>query len=1193
MNFFTRIIQGLLGSLLITSLCFAQTKEPINCWAMPKAAERGTSTPALRIKPSQYHLMQLDTVQMRAALAKAPQEFKAAAKAAPLILSLPMPDGKMAKFKIEAVQTMAPELAAKFPNIKTYGGQGIDDPTAAIKIDFTELGFHAMVMSDITGNYFIDPAYKNNNLIYLSYYKKDLKKNQTFVEDVRRTLVKASEGRLTTAAKPPAGKCVGTELRTYRLAIACTGEYAIAATGLAKPTVAQTLSAIVTSANRVTGIYEKEVAVRMQLVANEDLVVFTDTLTDPFKGNNDANTLIDESQTVITKYIGSANFDIGHTFSTGGGGLAQVGCVCQDAYKASGITGSPDPVGDAYDVDYVAHEIGHEFGGDHTFNANTGSCSGNGSSTTNAEPGSGVTIMAYAGICGTTNDLAPHSIAIFHAVSYDEITNYTNLSDGNTCAVITNTGNNPPVVNAGSDYTIPFNTPFTLMGAATDPDGDSLTYCWEQTNTGGAFGNWTAPAGNAPIFRSFLPVATPARTFPVISDIVGNKTTIGERLPAYARTLEFRLTARDNRNNGGGVCYDVMNVNVIKTATPFAVTYPTLATTWTVGEFQNVTWNVSGTNVAPIKCTAVAIELSIDGGYTYPITLVDSTANDGSQQITVPINITKTARIRVRALGNIFFDISNTNFTIQLATKASFSTGYATTPTTCVGNDATTTLNVAAIGSFQSPVTLTATGLPGATTVAFSKNTFTPAQDTVVLTISNTSGLTAGSYSFTVKITGDTITQTRTVAFNVVSITTYAVSAVQPAANTTGQSLQPTFIWKGDANAVSYDFSLATDSLFSNVIKTASVADSFYVLPITLDQSTEYYWKIRPITSLCGGITGQYTPTIRFKTGLDRCLTLKNTTPVTISTTKSVTITSSLVVPVDSIGTVTDVNVVGVNITHSYISDLKISLISPKGTTAVLVSDVCDSLKNMNLSFDDEAAITTVPCPPTTGVTVKPVDALAIFKGEPAVGTWKLSVFDQYAGDGGKLNAWGLQICRLALVALPVNWQSFTAIKQSNNTVLLQWKTANEQNNQYFSVEKSADGVSYSSIGTIKGAASSTTLNEYMYTDAEANTGVVYYRIRQVDADGLSTYSQVLSIVFGSNHKLSLYPNPARNTVLIQSAEKMHQVQLFAVNGKLVYTGKPNANSITLPVSNYAAGTYTVRVLTATDVVNSKLIIQK
>jgi hypothetical protein len=331
----------------------------------------------------------------------------------------------------------------------------------------------------VTGDIYIDPYAKNNTSDYIIYKKGDLIDKTPRICETKDEDLSAEKKSAQKTVTPG----VGTQIRIFRLAIACTGEYAKAATGLATPTVAQTLSAIVTTVNRVNGVYEQEVASRLILVDNEASIVFTDPNADPFNGNNSANTLIGESQTQIDNIIGTANYDIGHTFSTGGGGLAGLGVICSNSQKARGITGSPNPVGDPYDIDYVAHEVGHQFGGPHTFNAITGNCSGNRSAANAVEPGSGITIMAYAGICLTVNNLANNSIPIFHTKSFQSITTKVQST---SCQVTTPVFNNIPVVNAGSDYTIPKGTPFKLTGSATDADNDPLTFCWEQNDAGGS-----------------------------------------------------------------------------------------------------------------------------------------------------------------------------------------------------------------------------------------------------------------------------------------------------------------------------------------------------------------------------------------------------------------------------------------------------------------------------------------------------------------------------------------------------------------------------------------------------------------------------------------------------------------------------------------------------------------------------------
>lgn len=577
---------------------------------------------------------------------------------APIIV-LPMPDGSKAKFRIWKSSVMAPKLAKQFPQLVTFTGQGVDDQYATLKLDFTELGFHAQIKSVVSGDIYIDPYAKQDINNYIIYKKSDLiDKNPRICEtkDEEAPLEKKNAQKTVTPS-------VGTQIRIFRFAVACTGEYAVAATGSSTPTLAQTLSAIVTSVNRVNGVYEQEVASRLILVDNETNVIFTNGATDPFNGNDNAGTLINESQTQIDLLIGNANYDIGHTFSTGGGGLAGLGVICNNSNKGRGITGSPNPVGDPYDIDYVAHEVGHQFGGPHTFNATTGSCGGGNRSAANAvEPGSGITIMAYAGICGAANNLAANSIPIFHTRSFQSITTKVQST---TCQVTAPVANTAPVVNAGNNYTIPKGTPFKLTGSATDAENNALTYCWEQNDATPTGGNWNAPTGNAPIFRSFVPTTVPYRYFPKITDVINNTTTIGEILPSYARTMEFRLTVRDNNPGCAGVANDDASIIVDGNSGPFTVTAPGTAVSWTGNSTQTITWNVANTTAAPVSCANVSIYLSTDGGFTYPITILASTTNDGSETITIPDVNTTQARIMVAGEGNVFFNINPVNFTIN------------------------------------------------------------------------------------------------------------------------------------------------------------------------------------------------------------------------------------------------------------------------------------------------------------------------------------------------------------------------------------------------------------------------------------------------------------------------------------------------------------------------------------------------
>lgn len=635
--------------------------------------------------PQVYRTLQLNMSNMRQLLSTAPMEFSEAARSKTLVISLPMPGGSTDDFEIFESPVMAPALAAKYPQIRTYAGTGLTDPRAHIRIDVTDFGFHAMILSP-RGDVFIDPVSNESADYYIAYFKKDLKREYAFECGV--TGSEDENVQLEKKHNTPQYRSSGDQLRIYRLALACTGEYAATKGG----TVSGALSGMTTSINRVTGIYESEFGIRMELIANDDTLISLNGATDPYTNNN-GFLMLDENQSYIDDIIGKPNYDIGHVFSTGGGGIAGLGVVCLNNQKANGVTGLPNPTGDGFDVDYVAHEMGHQFGANHTFNSTTGSCSGgNRWAGTAFEPGSGSTIMAYAGIC-QPNNLQAHSDPFFHVGSYDEISDYAFESEGSSCPVVIETGNTPPEADGGSNYNIPFKTPFKLTGTASDADGDSLSYMWEEIDKGPAT-SMNSPSGNAPSFRSMIADSVPYRYFPKLSSIVTGAVSNGEVLPTYARSLKFRFVVRDNRPDGGGLTYDESPVvlTVKNTGTPFAVTFPNGGDHLGIGTNQTITWDVSQTDVSPISCSEVNILLSTDGGYTYPVTLLANTPNDGEQMITMPNDqglFTNDARIMVQSVGNVFFDISDQDFTIDAST----------------GIEQTGAVNLAALYVFPNPTT--------------------------------------------------------------------------------------------------------------------------------------------------------------------------------------------------------------------------------------------------------------------------------------------------------------------------------------------------------------------------------------------------------------------------------------------------------------------------------------------------------
>lgn len=613
-----------------------------------KAATAGKDAPALRA----FRIVRADAEALAARLLRAPFGVKGGVLRSGSEITLPMPDGRFERFAVERVDLLAPAVQAQFPDLHTFRAQGIDDKAATARLELSPFGFRAYVFRD-GDDALVDPV--GDGVHYRVFWKRDADR-QRFACGVHE-VASADQGLpplRVTKARPN-----GNNLRTYRFAAALTGEYTAFFANLncppgspaACPTNAAA-AALTTTMNRVTGLMERDAAVSFTVVATR---IFADATTDPFtNGGNVDGTLLGQNQTTLDANPGTAAYDIGHVFTVAGGGDGLVqGRTCRAADKARGGTGHNNPSGDPYDVDYVAHEVGHQLDASHTWTSNQGACTAGQFVATSAyEPGSGSTIMAYAGICGG-DDLQANSDAYFHVRSIDQMTDFrNNAGTGASCGALANIANTPPTVNAGADFTIPRDTPFVLTATGNDTDGQPLTFAWEQYNTGAQIaGIPPATQATGPLFRSFLPTASTSRTFPRLGALLGTTTSPWEVLPNVNRTMNFRVTARDNRGSGGGTDFDEMTVTVA--GDPFFVATPNASSSLQCAMPSTLTWQVGGGSVAP----TVRAEYSGDNGASFA-TLIGSTTNDGSEPFTVPRPPTANGRIRLAANGNIFFDIS-------------------------------------------------------------------------------------------------------------------------------------------------------------------------------------------------------------------------------------------------------------------------------------------------------------------------------------------------------------------------------------------------------------------------------------------------------------------------------------------------------------------------------------------------------
>ena len=1079
---------------------------PPTPWADDAAARFAATSSAYAQWLYRFRPVTLDLATLQPVLAAAPLEGTPAAArgVATAVLALPLPDGSTGRFRLVEAPVMAPALAAQFPQIKTYAGVGLDDPTASIRCDLTPLGFHAQILSRTMGTIYIDPVSITDPTHYVSFFRTDMNRAARggyeacgFVSPV---IDPAQHAATDAPLAAPAGRqvqaAVGGTLRTYRLALAATKEYVTARGG----TTTSALASMNTSVNRVVGVYEKELAVRLILVPNTNLLIATSPAT---YANNNGFTMLGQNQTRCDQIIGSANYDIGHVFSTGGGGVAGLGVVCATGQKGRGVTGSPSPTGDAFDIDYVAHEMGHQFGGSHPFNSETSGCGGgNRNGPTSWEPGSGSTIMAYAGLCGADNTQNA-SDAYFHSGTYQQIQTEINTT---SCFVTTATGNTPPTVIAPtSGKTLPKSTPFRLIAQGSDADGDALTYNWEEMDNGGATGRVISTPTNQvanqtdPIFRSFSATASPIRYFPQLSKIISGAAPVkGEALPTVNRTLRFRCTVRDEHFSTalgfivGGVDYSSMvTMAVASNAGPFVVQAPNGpgGAQWYVGSPATVTWDVANTNTAPVNCSNVDILLSRDGGLTYTDTLAANVANTGTATFAVPATVVPTtqARVMVHARDNFFFDISNANFSVLAPQTPDYA--LLVTPavrTVCPGVAATFTVDVASLAGFTTPVDLTLSALPTGVTAAFSQTTVTPGAAAVTLTATATAAAAAGTYPLTITATTGANIKTQNITLNVSPAVTTAATLLGPANAATAQPLAPVFTWAAVANATSYTFELSSNAAFTAPLLASvpNLPNPTYTLSgVMLASTTTYYWRVRASNGCGDGpVSGEYS----FSTLGVTCVTAAAANlPVPINTnTVNATVLSG------ACGTVQDVNVKNLRITYPNTGDLDILLVSPSGTVTLLATGLCPGRANLNVNFDDQAPIdyNAIPCPTVAGATYRPLAGLSRFNNEPANGTWTLRILDNTGTRSGSLVSWSLEVCTSP--SAPAAPSAVAAPTVAPNSVVLTW-IDNACNETQQVIERSTGGsTSFAPLATV-GA------NVATYTDASAASGTQYcYRVR-------------------------------------------------------------------------------------------------
>lgn len=927
-------------------------------WTMiERHSQKVLEMPAIS-RPHTGQAATLDIDAMRTMLAVAPLEGTPEALTRPIVMFLPTPGGSWQRFNVVESPLMEKAFQVAHPDLKTYSGQGVDDPWATLRFEMTGRGFSAQVLSP-DGPWYIDPVSRGDLTSYTSYFKVDYSKE--------REVFNCGVLNQNVPGVPrfrPRGS-LGPMLRSYRIAISCTGEFTLWAGG-----ANEALNVVVTAVSRLSGIYEQELSVRFLLIGSESDLIYSDRMTDPFSAPDNAGISLDENQISTDAVIGAGAYDIGHVFHvpmvSNDNGRAQVACVCT-ASKARGYTAYSNPNSVFFVVDYVSHEVGHQFGGRHP-HAN---CNGNPGDANEVlvEPASGSTIMAYPGICGPTN-LQMHADPYFNALNFDQM---LPVVLGSTCALSVPTGNGVPSVSAGPLHNIPAKTPFTLTAVGSDPDGNALTFCWEEGDAGPGIDLPLDQHDNgiSAIVRSRPPKVSPSRTVPDPVDLAANRFPLGETTPQVARSMRWRVTIRDNVAGGAAVNSGETTLTVIDTGAPFEVTAPN-----TNGSFSgqlNVTWDVANTNASPINCANVRISLSTDSGLTFPTILAPSVPNNGSTQVALPNLNTTTARIKVEAVDNIFFDISNADFSIVPSGPIAV---FAASPSPSVddhfGNGNGNLAIDPGEGGLRITVPITNIGTLNATNVR-----------------------------------GDLFSLSPTVTVLVSSRPYPNISVGQIASNT-------------------FPFEISVDPSHPCGLPIQ------LVLAVTSTEGANNISFTMPVGSASMGVprTFRFPPNM---TDPPLALVVPDNTAAGLNVEIPIADVGSIGdvnFRFDGTSCSTQIGAAGVGLAHSYVGDMVVRLFNPQGTGVSIMNrpgvlggnPTSGSSGNnfCNTIFDDDGNFPSIQAiaadgtgAPYTG-TYRPAQPLSLMDGQNGDGMWVLNLSDRSAGDVGILR-------RYALVITPQN----------------------------------------------------------------------------------------------------------------------------------------------------------------------------
>ncbi|HFA50885.1 MAG TPA: T9SS type A sorting domain-containing protein [Bacteroidetes bacterium] len=1214
-----------ISNLFFVSLLFAQ--QAPNFWQQVSDSEvRLAEKSEYLMLPSKHITFELDFDAIRNYLRTAPPEGSAGAKSGAVQLQLPMPDGKMEVFKIWDSPVMHPDLAARYPMIRTFAGRGLTDPTHVVRFGYGEDGFHAFIPSENGGS--VTERFATEQTKYYmcyAYYPSDFgsnglpKLNLVEEDQLDETMDLTNVTNDGAVVFRGGGDGALAERRDYLFVLACTGEYGQSHGG----TTSSVLSTLVTATSTMNMLLERDIDVRFILHPQNDQVVYLDPGTDPYQNSNLGGALLGQNQSLLDQVIGIGNYDVGHVY-TGAcsdvGGVVS-GTVCATG-KARGVTCNFSSNVVATTLSIAAHEIMHQFSGGHTFNHCPGN-EGQFSSSSAREPGSGSTILSYQGACGASNIPGPANV-MYNAGSISEVYSYTRDQGGNFCSTVAVSTNHSPTVteNYSDGFYIPVLTPFELEVSAEDADGDPLTYSWEQWNRTPS-APLGSPFGDAPTFRVYDPVTSPKRVFPKLPTILSNTNEIVEILPAYSRNLEFRCVVRDNNTDegAGGVTWASVSFEATELAGPFRVTYPNSGLeVWKAGEEVEITWDVANTDNDLVKCRSVNIWISTDGGLSFSHLLASATPNDGSEVVTVPDLVSSNVRVRIEAAQNIFFDLSNENFKIVEADAPAYSVGLSPQwQQACVPSVSMVDVNIGSIQGFDSPVALEILGgLPQGALASLSSDQAMPGQPVTVSFDMNDVTL-GGLYEVELRAIAGTDTTYKSIFLQVVFNDFSALTLDGPVNGSSDNGLSQMFTWTDLPNADLYDFQLSTSPVFEagTILDEAyDLTGNSYQVDFALEESTTYYWRVRP-SNICGHADFSLKST--FQTFSSTCSPIvSEDVPKNISAIGLPVVESQITV-LES-GIISDVNIKDLKGTHDALPDLQVKLISPAGTEALLFREICGNVSTFDLDLDDESPF-EIQCPPLNSLSYQPQTPLSVFDGENTLGNWTLEVaVINTDGTGGVLQGWTLEFCASVDAQHPFLLHNDTIYVRPEQTAIIHNyelfagdpdNTANDlkvniiDNTKYGYVARNGVPLEVGDFFRF------TEVNAGIITYTNTHPEEVYdfFTFTITDGQGGLLGTPRFNIVIDENavtgtdeaalaNKMLLFPNPASSLLNVNFQLPLTSgasVFVTDVRGQLVATQSvaQASQKTQLDLSSYANGIYFISVRSADEVLTKKFVVQR